>query len=621
MERILSEYPEDRHEAIKTAWELCRHACGDRKRENGALLSTHPLSVARIVACELGLDADAVTASFVHEALRFDPSCEAEIEKKFSAPVMRMARDLCRISSIKVQDTRLEADNYKKLIINYSHDPRTALIKLCDRLEVMRNIGNFSKGAADRKCAETFLLYIPIAHQLGLYRIKAELEEITFRSTDPENWRLVTNKLKATAKEREAVTKSFITPLKARLDAEGIKYSFKARTKSASSIWKKMCVQGVPFEKVYDVNAIRIIIDCPQEQEKDLCWKVYSIVTENYEADTKRLRDWITVPKPNGYQSLHTTVKVGPETYVEAQIRSERMDAIAENGFASHWSYKGISASDVDGWLLRVREALESSQPVEYKDLEQFVNSEVFVFTPDGNLIRLKAGATVLDFAFAIHSGLGVHCCGATIDGRAVSIREKLKTGQIVHVQTRSNQKPNEDWLNYVISRKARSKIRQCLKEQEIGRAEIGKEMLQRRIRNWKYEFSEQVYTYLTKKFKYPTATSFFAAVADEDVSMVQIKEAMTRYNVAQQRALSETSAEYIPKGEVRYSNEVRFEGLPAKSEYRLAKCCTPIPGDEIFGFLSSKSGLTVHRMSCPNAARLLDTFPHRVVRAHWVEL
>ena len=456
-------------ELVGRAYDFAEMALEGQLRGNGHPFLEHPVNVARIAHLEIGLPAECLAAVFLHEATRFNGQ---EGRTPVSVPagmfgkdVMTMVEGLGKIATINPKDTRLEAENYKKLIVSYSTDPRVTVLKLADRLEIMRSLELFPKSSRERKILETLMLYIPLAHQLGLYNMKSEMEDIYFKYAEPEQYRVITNRLRATEKDRQNITAQFIEPLKAALSAEGIAYKLKARTKTAFSIWKKMQKQKVDFDGVYDVFAIRFIIDSDEcttaevdglagkERERALCWKVFSYVTEKYESDTKRLRDWISNPKPNGYESLHITVKNADGAALEVQIRTKRMDDIAENGLASHWCYKGIRREQaLDSWLSAVRCSLEHGttetlSPPDYEgedELPSLPSREVFVFTPSGELRRLPEGSTVLDFAFEIHSNLGIKCTGGRVNGKAVSIREKLKTGDYVEIISGKNQKPKD---------------------------------------------------------------------------------------------------------------------------------------------------------------------------------
>jgi GTP pyrophosphokinase len=472
------------------------------------------------------------------------------------------------------------------------------------------------------------MLYIPLAHQLGLYNMKREMEDIYLSYAEPEQYRLITNKLRATQKDREKLMAEFIEPLKVKLSEAGIQYKLKIRTKAAYSIWAKMVKQKVPFEGVFDVFAIRFIIDCPEDikLERELCWKVFGFVTEEYEQDTKRLRDWVTTPKPNGYESLHITVKNRDGAYVEVQIRTRRMDEIAENGFASHWSYKGIKREEtMDRWLTSVRYALEHPDTDSPEDLPQPPSREIFVFTPTGELRILPAGATVLDFAFSIHTNIGTRCVGGKVGGKPVPIKEKLRTGDVVEILTAKNQRPAPDWINFVVTTKARQKIKQALSEGEQKLASAGRELLERRLKNWKLEFPDEMLTEMMKKRKITSVNAFFAAVGEGTIDVNEIKEYILteeqRHREALEAAQAQEAArphrmETASKDDILVLNAKDLKGL----DYRMARCCNPVFGDDVFGFVTRESGIKIHRITCPNAARLIETYPYRIQKVRWAD-
>ena len=611
---------------IDKARAAAAEALKDFTRHDGSPFIGHPDAVAKIVSDEIGLPEECIAAVYLHEASRIG-GLEVK-EADWGASICTLVDGLNKISTIKPKDTRLEAENYKKLIIQYSRDPRVTVLKLADRLEVMRSLRMFPRSGREQKILETLLLYIPLSHQLGLYKMKREMEDIYLNYAEPEQYRLITNKLKAGEKDREKLMAEFIEPLKGKLDGAGIKYKLKVRTKSAYSIWQKMQKQKVPFEGVYDVFAMRFIIECDGENhtlEKELCWKVFGFVTEEYEQDTKRLRDWVTNPKPNGYESLHITVKNREGAYIEVQIRTQRMDDMAENGFASHWAYKGIKREEsLDRWLSNVRYALEHPDD-DTEDLPQPPSKEIFVFTPTGELRILTAGATVLDFAFGIHTNIGSHCVGAKVNGKAVSIREKLSTGDVVEIQTSKNQRPNQDWLGWVVSSKARSKVKQALALQEQTRAADGRELLERRLRNWKLELPDDMLTEFRKKNNYPTLTAFYAAIGDGTLDVNVIKDYIQ--GEAARHAASVEAAEavqasakaarhYESKDDILVLNAKNVKGL----DYKMSKCCNPVFGDDVFGFVTRTDGIKIHRITCPNAARLLELYPYRIQKVKWAD-
>ena len=611
---------------IEKARAAAVEALKDRTRHDGTPFIGHPDAVADIVDREIGLPEECIAAVYLHEASRM-AGMEVK-EAEWGPAICTLVDGLNRISTIKPKDTRLEAENYKKLIIQYSADPRVTVLKLADRLEVMRSLKIFPKASREAKILETLMLYIPLAHQLGLYNMKREMEDIYLKYAQPEQYRLITNKLKAGEKDREKLMAEFIEPLKSRLDGEGIHYKLKIRTKAAYSIWQKMQKQKVPFEGVYDVFAMRFIIECDPDNhqlEKDLCWRVFSFVTEEYEPDTRRLRDWVTNPKPNGYESLHITVKNKDGAYIEVQIRTQRMDDIAENGFASHWSYKGIKREEtLATWLSSVRYALEHPDE-NTEDLPQPPSKEIFVFTPTGELRILTAGATVLDFAFGIHTNIGAHCVGAKVNGKAVSIKEKLCTGDVVEILTAKNQHPNQDWLGWVVSSKARAKVKQALATQEQSRAADGKELLERRLKNWKLELPDAMLTELRTKLGYTSLTAFYAAIGSQTIDVNTVKDFILKEE--ERHAASVEAAEaaqasakaqrhYESKDDILVLNAKNVKGI----EYKMAKCCNPVFGDDVFGFVTREAGIKIHRITCPNAARLLDLYPYRIQKVKWAD-
>ncbi len=650
---------------VREAYKIAEKSLDGQTRGNGRPFLEHPLNVARIATDEIGLPAECIAAIFLHEAMRFgeetdpgkfivgtawtDDGRQAAGKSIFGSDVLTIVDGLNKISTIKPKDTRLEADNYKKLIVSYSKDPRVTVLKLADRLEVMRSLDIFPKLSRERKILETLMLYIPLAHQLGLYNMKSEMEDIYFRYAEPEQYRAITNKLKASEKDRQALMTQFIEPLKQKLSDAGIRYKLKIRTKTAYSIWRKMQKQKVPFEGVYDVFAIRFIIDCDTDRETEhaLCWKVFSYVTEEYESDTNRLRDWISNPKPNGYESLHITVRNSDNVYLEVQIRTKRMDDMAENGLASHWSYKGIKhEATLDKWLVSVRNILEhpgeaGDSRYYHDELPSPPSGEIFVFTPTGELRKLPAGATVLDFAFDIHSNLGVKCTGGKVNGKAVPIKERLKTGDIVEIMSGKNQKPSPDWLNIVVTSKARSKIRQKLSEAEFQKAAEGKELLGRRLKNWKMELTDDIMAAIMKRLQFKTLNAFYAAVGDGTVNISDMKDLITEVSAGpngapaadrasdpdRQQAAdkqpddSQTGAQPRRRDAQKVSSDdiLVIDARNLKNlDYKMAKCCNPVFGDDVFGFVSIKDGIKIHRMSCPNAARLIEKYPYRIQKVRW---
>ena len=625
-------YDEAGRELVLKAYNIAAEALKEQTRSNGQPFIEHPMAVAQIACDEIGLSSECAAAVFLHEATRFHP--ETEIPKgTFGQDVLTMVDGLNKISTINPKDTRLEAENYKRLIVSYSKDPRVTVLKIADRLEVMRSLDMFPKLSRERKVLETMMLYIPLAHQLGLYNIKSEMENIYFRHAEPEQYRTITNKLKSTEADRQKLMTQFIEPLKQKLSDEGISYKLKVRTKTALSIFKKMQKQKVSFEGVFDVFAIRFIIDCEEDKEIEhaLCWKVFSYVTEEYESDTKRLRDWISNPKPNGYESLHITVKNREGSYLEVQIRTKRMDDMAESGLASHWSYKGIRhEATLDKWLTAVRKALESPLGSEgdpmasyYEDdLLELPSKDIFVFTPTGELRKLPAGATVLDFAFDIHTNLGIKCTGGKVNGKPVKITEKLHTGDVVDIMSGKNQKPSADWLNFVVTNKAKNKIRQRLSEFEFQKAADGKELLGRRLKNWKMELEDEVMAALIKKLQYKTINAFYAAIGEGVIDVADVKEMILEITQGSSEQTTPVAEKKVTKGVVQERGSDDILVIDAKNvkgiDYRMARCCNPVFGDDVFGFVTRTEGIKIHRISCPNAGRLIEMYPYRIQKVKW---
>lgn len=610
---------------VEKAYKIAEKALEGMKRGNNAPFITHPVGVAKIVCDEIGMGKDCAAAVFLHEATRFRPEIlESEDFLSFPQDIRNIAVSLNRISTIRPKDTRLEADTYRRLIISYSHDPRVTLIKLADRLEVMRNIRLLPKSSREMKVVESQMLYVPIAHQIGLYSLKGELEDIYLKYTEPAIYNSITNKLRLTAKDREEQMSRFIEPLKQRLSDAGISYQLKARTKTAYSIWRKMVKQDVPFEKVYDVYAIRFIIDCPPDRktEHEMCWNVFSYVTSEYKYDTSRLRDWLSKPKPNGYESLHVTIEFEDKVPLEVQIRTRRMDIVAESGGASHWSYKGVRMEQyMQEWLASVRNVMSQQERFSYDNMPDNICNDVFVYTPSGELKQLRYGATLLDFAFAIHTNIGLKCSGGMVNGKRVSIREKLATGDVVEAVTNKNQRPNLGWLDIAVTSKARTKIRQKLAEDEFKKASEGKELMSRRLKNWKLELTDEDLGFLIKKYSLKSINEFYCAVAENKIDIFEIKSYLSGKDMPQEfrqpssRAVEETPKE--PSGNIK-SDVLVIGGNINNIGYRMAKCCNPVYGDYVFGFTSVKDGITIHRVSCPNAARLIERYPYRIQRVRW---
>ena len=607
-------------------------------RYDGSPLLEHGAGVACIVISEVGLGRNSTIASVLHDVVRIAHKQQSQEEflalmndlrSRFGEQVAGITMGLCNISELKLKVAKEQAGNFRDLIVSYSEDPRVILIKLADRLEVMRSLDIFPREKWRKKSWESMNLYAQIAHKLGLYGLKSELEDIALKYLEPKDYDHIVAKLEESADERRAFIARFIVPIEERLRKLGINYHIKSRTKSIFSIWNKMQKQRVPFEGVYYIFAIRIIIDCPVEEEKRLCWTAYSVVTDYYTPNPNRMRDWISIPKSNGYESLHTTVSAEGR-WVEVQIRTERMDAVAERGIAAHWRYKGVGqgARTSEQWLGRLRELLEdTTHSLAQRFDAKPASGEIFVFTPNGDLRKLPEGATLLDFAFDIHTNLGATCSGGKVNNRAVSIREVLHNGDIVEILTQKNQTPKADWLSVVVTSKARNKIKSYLREEQAKHARMGREELERKLKNWKFPLSiDEAVAYLAKYFKVRTGTEVYGLISTQKVELASIKEILSRHLSGAAEEERRAAAAEVERAKAaaretapaRSSDALIIDDDISKIQYKLARCCNPIKGDEVFGFITIGAGITIHRTDCPNARRMRERYPHRVIDARW---
>ena len=553
------------------------------------------------------------------------------MQDKFGESVAHVIRGLVRIQDLYKRNPIIESDNFRNLLISFSEDMRVILIMIADRVNLMRQIRDTNAVEEKHQVSEeASYLYAPLAHKLGLYKLKSELEDLSLKYLEHDAYYMIKDSLNATKAARDSYIKRFVGPINEKLTSTGLKYHLKSRTKSIHSIWQKMKKQKCGFDGIYDLFAIRIIIDTPIEKEKMQCWQVYSIITDMYQPNPKRLRDWLSVPKSNGYESLHITV-LGPENkWVEIQIRTERMDEIAEHGLAAHWRYKGVkSEGGIDDWLANIRAALENNDDLQLMDQFRMdlYEDEVYVFTPKGDLLKFPKGATILDFAYYIHSNIGNTCVGGKINGKVVSFRQVLHSGDTVEILTQSNQKPKRDWLNIVKSSKAKAKIRLALKETQAKDGLYAKELIERRFKNKKIEIEESVMSHVIKKMGYKENSDFYKDIADEklDPNVVIDKYIKTRdhdLNVAATKSAesAENFAFENPNEELTYKNDdVLVIDRDLKGiDYKIAQCCRPIYGDDIFGFVTVTGGITIHRKSCPNAPELRKRFGYRIVNAKW---
>lgn len=614
----------------------------EHTRYDGKPMLDHAAGVAYIVATEVGLGRNSTVSAIIHDVIRLaakdgdEERLEQLLEQckeMFGEEVVGIVSGLANISELKFNTHKEQASSFRDMIVAYSEDPRVILIKLADRLEVMRSIAIFPKEKRKKKSWESMNLYAQIAHKLGLYNIKSELEDLALSQLEPESYRHIVGKLAESEEERLAFIERFLEPIRKALDAAGIKYHIKSRTKSVYSIWNKMRKQQVPFEGVYDIFALRIIIDCPKEQEKAQCWVVYSIVSDFYTPNTDRMRDWITIPKSNGYESLHTTVSAGEGKWVEIQIRTERMDDVAELGIAAHWRYKGVNqgAQTSEQWLQRLRELMdETKEDIAERFDAKPASGEIFIFTPNGDIRKLPEGATVLDFAFDIHTNLGSTCSGGKVNGRAVPIREQLKNGDIVEIMTQKNQQPKADWLNFVVTTKARQRIKAFIREEQAKNAKLGREELERKLKNWKLTSKsiDEVVAYLCKYYKQRTGTALYELIATEKIDLATVKELITRWlsgEADEERRAAEAAAERARRESQQTTKQTASDALIIDEGinnivYKLAKCCNPIKGDDIFGFVTINAGITIHRCDCPNAKHIRKNYPYRIMEAKWRE-
>jgi GTP diphosphokinase / guanosine-3',5'-bis(diphosphate) 3'-diphosphatase len=615
------------YDRIRKAFNLALDACGDRKTITGEPEILHALSVARIVAGEMGLGLTSIVTALLHDSFGRNGITSELVEKEFGKKVSEILAGFSRVSGIESMNSSFQAENFRKLLLSLADDVRVILIKLVERIEYMRNLDNAPEKERLPLASETYFLYAPLAHRLGFYNIKSEMEDLAVKYLEPEQYNIVECRLKQTTSSRNKLIRDFSLPLKEKLESQGFKFSIKSRTKSIHSIMLKMKKQGVPFEEVYDLFAIRIILDSSSENEKSDCWRAYSIVTDVYQPNPSRMRDWLSVPKSNGYESLHTTV-VGPRgKWVEVQIRSTRMDEIAEKGLAAHFKYKGIKGEGgLDTWLAKMREILESSEKEDNAFIDQVRSGlyadEVFVFTPKGDLRQLPQGATVLDFAFDIHTAVGASCVGGKVNGKNVTIKYVLQNGDHVSVIRSKNQKPKQDWLSFVVTNKARTKIRQVLNEEKTKAAAEGKEILMRRLKNWKMLYGDLTIQKLINSYNLKSAQDLYYLIAIEKIELLDIKEVLLKEEAPESDTLAATAP--VPDKQIKdqvdsqYSDYLLIEDKVEGLDYKLSKCCNPVFGDAIFGFVTISEGIKIHRTGCPNAQNMMARYPYRVVSAKW---
>jgi GTP pyrophosphokinase len=636
--KILSEYrlllkeskaissPEEMQN-IRIAFEMVNEACKSTPKKMGGCTIFHALAVARIVAKEIGLGGTSVIAALISEFVDEKEFSIPAISEKFGTKVAEITTGLHKISNIKTDKTSSQAENLRSLILTLASDIRVILIKLGERLYQMRMLDNLPVEQRIGIASETSYIYAPLAHRLGLYNMMSEMEDITMKYLEPEPYKSIYDKLKASDESRSKFIKEFIAPIEKELAQQGMKAEIKGRPKAISSIWKKMKLQKVDFEEIYDKFAIRVILDTPPKNEKADCWKVFSIITDFYTPNTERMRDWISVPRSNGYESLHATVVVPGGDWVEVQIRSQRMDEIAEMGFAAHWKYKGIKGEKgVDEWLGKVRELLENPENDAINLIDDFklnlYAKEIFVFTPKGDLKKFPEGATVLDFAFEVHTAVGSTCVGAKVNGKNVPIRYPMKNGDKVEIIRSKTQKPKQDWINFVVTSKAKAKIKFALKEEKLKESENGKEILKRRFKNWKLEYQDIYIRKLLHHYKYNDAIDLYFDIATDKLNLLEIKDIVTEPEKtveAKPVPIDEEALEKLIRNtQAETDDYLVIDNRLSNVEYRLGKCCNPIFGDNIFGFVTIGTGITIHRLNCPNAKQLISKYDYRIVKARW---
>ena len=589
------------------------------------------LQTAILAASEIGMRGDALTACLVQPSLPPDADL-APVGETFGQGVATVLHGLRRVSQLYAKTPSIQSDNFRNLLVSFAEDMRVVLLIIASRVNLMRHIKNNPNQEAVRSAAtEASYLYAPLAHKLGLYQLKSELEDLSLKYLEHDAYYMIKDKLNATKATRDAYIERFIAPIQDMLTHAGLRFHIKGRTKSIHSIWQKMKKQHCPFEGVYDLFAIRIIIDAPREKEKQQCWQAYSLITDRYQPNPKRLRDWLSIPKSNGYESLHITV-LGPENkWVEVQIRTERMDEIAEHGLAAHWRYKGVRAGDssVDEWLANIRSALETGDDLQLMD--QFktglTEDEVYVFTPKGDLLKFPKGATVLDFAYHIHTNVGNRCVGGRINGRNVPMRQALVSGDTIEVLTSNTQHPKLEWTKYVATGRAKAKIRQSVKEEQAKEGLMARELLERKLKNRKIEWDESAISALVRKTGFKEASEFYKALAEERLSINELidtyVELYRHENNLLERQAARSAEEFTFEADGQHKAQGDDDVLVIDQnlkgiDFQLARCCRPVYGDDIFGFVTVNGGIKIHRTNCPNAQALRERFGYRIVKARW---
>ena len=618
---------------LRNAFEMAAEAHKTMRRKSGEPYILHPLAVAMICVEEIGLGVRSTICALLHDTVEDTDITLDDIRREFGEEIARIVDGLTKISSVMDSNSSQQAENFKKILLTLTDDPRVILIKLADRLHNMRTMDSMKREKQLKISSETLYVYAPLAHRMGLYNIKTEMEDLSMKYMEPDTFKFIVQKLQDTKRERTRYINDFIKPIKEKLDATGFDFEIYGRPKSIHSIWNKIKKTGVAFEQVYDLFAIRIIVNAPPAKEKEECWKVYSIITDAYIPSTDRLRDWLSNPKSNGYEALHTTV-MGPQgKWVEVQIRTKRMNEIAEKGLAAHWKYKeGVTdESRFDQWFHQIREALSSNDSNSLDFLQDFkttfLTEEIYVYTPKGDVKMLPAGATALDFAFGVHTAVGSKCIGAKVNHKLVPISYKLKSGDQIEIITSAKQKPNPEWLNFVVTSKAKSKIKDTLKEEKRAIADEGKYTLQRKLESMGASMSVANMEELCQHFKIHSTLDLWYDIAVKKLDLKELKD----FTVAGDKLVAPKPVQKIAEVKPVYDPEYKAPGKKDaeliifgessdKIMYTLANCCKPIPGDDVFGFVTTGEGLKIHRTTCPNATRLMANYGHRVVKTKWAK-
>ncbi|MBS1598974.1 MAG: bifunctional (p)ppGpp synthetase/guanosine-3',5'-bis(diphosphate) 3'-pyrophosphohydrolase [Bacteroidetes bacterium] len=616
-------------ELVRDAFEMAAEAHKTMRRKSGEPYILHPLAVARICVEEIGLGIRSTICALLHDTVEDTDITLEDIERDFGSEIARIVDGLTKISNVIDVNASQQAENFKKILLTLTDDPRVILIKLADRVHNMRTLDSMKREKQLKISSETVYVYAPLAHRMGLYNIKTELEDLAMKYLEPDEYKEIARKLSETKRERSRYINEFIKPLKEKLDKGQFEFEIYGRPKSIHSIWNKMRKKAVAFEEVYDLFAIRIIINAPPEREKEDCWKVYSLITDEYTPSPERLRDWLSNPKSNGYEALHTTV-MGPQgKWVEVQIRSKRMNEIAEKGLAAHWKYKegGNDESRFDKWFQQIREVLSTEDNDSINFLQDFKTSflveEIYVYTPKGDVKMLPVGSTALDFAFSIHSAIGVQCIGAKVNHKLVPISHKLRSGDQVEIITSSKQKPSEDWVNIVVTAKAKSKVKDALKEEKRKIADEGKYIIQRKLENFGAAYNQHNIDVLTSYYKFNSSLDFFYQVAVKSIDLRELNEFhLLGDRLEAPKPIRPIADVKVDQGAAQRKDAelIIFGESSDRIVYTLANCCKPIPGDDVFGFVSTGKGLTIHRTNCPNAAKLLSNYGHRVVKTKWAK-